>query len=303
MNILVIVAQIVTLFLILFVGLFVGKIKILPDNSPKTISKLVLYVSLPAMIISSMSDSINVEISKIFIIAGLSIVIHAFLFLTTFIIPKILKVEKKNVGTYKFMTMFSNVGYMGYPVLISILGADSLFYAAIFNIPNGILVFSIGIYLMGEGMGEFNFKKLLNPGIISALFGLVLFFTNIKIPPVLFSSLEMVGNMTTPLSMILIGLSLSTVEVTKIFSNIKIYILIVFKQIIIPLIVFMFLMMFGIDPYLIKIMVIIIAMPVAANTVIVSQEYGGNTVLASETVFLSTLLSLITIPVFVSLII
>lgn len=290
--------QVLILLILSLVGFLSRKLEIINESMIDNLSNFLLSITLPAMIISSMQKPYTPDLLKeIAIILFISLCVYTFTFLLTFIFPKIVKTKKEEYGVYNFMIMFSNVGFIGYPVLAAVFGEDSLFYGAIYNLPFNLLVFSLGIYMMVDHDNKnFNVKSIINPGIVAVFIGFILFITSTKLPHVINEPIIILGNLTTPLSMIFIGGSLSHIKIYEIFGEWRLYVMSLFRLIIIPLIVFFVLKLFTNDLMIIGVPVIITAMPVAANCAIIAKEYGGNADLASKGIFLSTLLSTITIP-------
>lgn len=301
-----IIYQIIVLFLVLFVGYFVRKVAIIDDHTSKKISGFIVNVTAPMLILSSMMRDTKLGGREIIGILSISIIVYICLFLTTLIVPRVLGVEKHNLGVYKFMIMFSNVGFMGFPVVSSIFGDEAIFYASIFNLPFYALVYTLGIYFVSMNNKErmvFKFTKMLNPGVVAVIIGLFIFSFNWKVyvPVPVRETLNMIGGLTTPLSMIVIGASLAHVKIRNIFANVRLYVYCVLKLVVFPVVILLIIRQFHFNPIMMGVPVIITGMPVAANAVILSKEFGGNDVLASEGVFISTMLSILSIPLMVYL--
>lgn len=299
--------QIFILFLLIFTGFIARRIRILNDNITKGITDLILKITLPSMIISSMIKDFTLELLlKSGQIVIISIVIYVFMIILSLFIPIIIKSKSHEKGVFKFSLVFSNVAFMGFPVVNAVFGEQGVFYTSIYNLPFNILVFTLGIMFLIKKDNEnntFNIKMFFNPGIISVIIGFVLFIFSIKLPYSIHQTINTLGNTTTPLSMIVIGSLLCKVRISFIFSNIRVYIITFFRLIIVPLFVFFVLRNFVSDYLILGIPVLISAMPVAANSAILAEEYGGNSELASQMVFISTLFSIISIPFIVKLLI
>ena len=189
---------------------------------------------------------------------------------------------------------------MGFPVIQSIFGEGAIFYAAIFNMIFNFMNFSLGIRLMSDKRkGSFSVKKFLRPGIFGAIFALIIFFTGITLPSPLVDSMKNLGDTTSPLAMIVIGMSLAEIPFKSVFTEIRLYPYTLIKQVIIPILSWYVLRNIISNELILGITVIVIAMPVATSAVLFSSEYDGNTNLATKSVFITTLASLVTIPVIV----
>ncbi|QUH27459.1 AEC family transporter [Vallitalea guaymasensis] len=299
-----IINQILVLFIVLFLGFFIRKINIIDEHASKKIASLVVKVTAPCLIINSMMKKTELGNREILQMLGLSIAVYICMFIMTFIIPKLLRIEKNNIGVYRFMIMFSNVGFMGFPVIESIFGKEAVFYGAIYNLPFYALVYTLGIYLISMDNKKnikFKIKDIFNPGVCAVIIGLIIFSFKLNLPYVATKTIDMISSLTTPLSMIVIGASLAGIKIKNIFSNTKLYIYSFLKLLVFPIIILIIIRQLGFNEIMTGVPVIITGMPVAANAVILSKEYDGNDILASEGVFISTMLSIITIPVLVFL--
>ncbi|MDN5342483.1 AEC family transporter [Oceanotoga sp. DSM 15011] len=291
--------QIFVLFFLILIGYVSRKINVFNDSGTKGLSDLVLKITLPAMIIQSMQKEFSPELlGKVFQIVIISTVVYLVSFIISLFFPKLIGSSKDELGAYKFALVFSNVGFMGFPVIKAAFGNDALFYTAIYNLPFNFLVFTLGIVLLANNKekNKFDLKMFLNPGIISVLIGMIIFIFSIKLPTAVDETLSLLGSVTTPLSMLVIGSLLAKSSIKNIFSNPKVYIISFARLFLMPIIVYFILKPFVNDYLMIGIPLLITAMPVAANSAILAEEYGGNAELSSQTVFISTLLSIISIP-------
>ena len=202
----------------------------------------------------------------------------------------------KDKSLYLFMIIYPNVGFIGFPLLQSLFGKQSLLLTALINMPFNLSLFTLGMMIMSNNK-SFQIKKLITPGIIASLIAVLLYIFSISLPETLLQPIQLIGNMTTPLAMIIIGATLSKYPIKKILLDRKIYLFTIFFDLIIPMI-FSPLVHFLIKDTMIQAMtMIILGMPVANGAVLFAKRYQQNEFLAAKTVFLSTLLSIITIPV------
>lgn len=296
-----ILMQMITLFILIIVGYVVSKLDILDLDTNKKISAFILKVSCPALILNSvMSGEITANSKTIISMTVCAICLYAFLVIISFFIPKLMDVKGNDKYSYMFMTIFSNVGFMGFPVIESIYGTGAIFFASIFNMPFNLLAYTIGIDLSAKSGGKIEkmtLKKCFNAGVISSLLAIIIFVFNIKFPAFIVRPVALVGSLTTPLSMIVIGVSLSAIRIRDVFDSFRMYVFTVVKLVIIPILVYLILKPFNLEPIVLGVTVVIAAMPVATNAVIMATEFEGNVELATKGVFLTTLISVFTIPV------
>ncbi|EYE89043.1 transporter [Fervidicella metallireducens AeB] len=288
--------QITVLFLIMIVGYIAKKRNIINSAVNKGFTELLLNITLPFMIVASF----NFKFSRTMLVNAKNLFIISIVIYMVFIYIGGILYNRYDIGTKRvlwFITVFSNCGFMGYPIIESIYGKTGVFYTAIFNIPFNVLIWTVGVSIFTGEKDLKAFKKVLfNPGIISVAIGLIIFMFSIKLPQPIYKTLDIIGSMTTPISMLLVGAMLADVEIKDVFSGISIYYGVFVRLILIPLIVLFVLKWIGYNDMFLAIPVLIMAMPAAANTAIFAEKYNGDTSVASRSVFLSTILSGITIP-------
>ncbi|MBP5083417.1 MAG: AEC family transporter, partial [Methanomicrobium sp.] len=213
------------------------------------------------------------------------------------IVPMFIPAKYSERGVFSFMLVFSNLGFMGIPVTQAIFGTDAVFYTTLFMLPFNLLVFTIGILMLRPDMRmNFNPKLFVNPGIIASIIGMLFFFTGFTIPSPVYDVMDYLGSTTTPLAMVVTGALLAMMPFSNLFSDYRIYILSAFRLLIIPVIVYLVISPYATDPVIFAIPVLLAAMPAAANSVILAEEYNADSSLASKGVFITTLLSIVTIP-------
>ncbi|HBI92130.1 MAG TPA: transporter [Terrisporobacter glycolicus] len=301
MDIGVIVNQMLVLFIVMIIGYITNKKNILDVNVNKKISSLLLNITAPALILSSVVNRDKAGDPKLVLdIAVLAIILYAILPFLGIVLAKILKVPKEDENLYQFMTIFSNVGFVGFPVIESIFGSEAVFFAAIINLVFNVFCYSYGIYLISESNKlSFDIKTLINPGIIVSIIAIIIYITNIEVPSVIKETTSMIGGITTPLAMMLIGSSLGEIPIKEVFLEKRLYPYTFIKQIIMPIIFFLILKPFVTNELILGIIIIVSAMPVATITIMFCNEYEGNISLASKTIFITTLCSVVTIPALV----
>lgn len=305
MEISVVVNQMLQLFMVMGLGYFLMKINILDVAFNRKLNSLLLNVTTPALILASVLTQDNTQsLSDILVVFLIAVITYMVLPLLGILIVKLLRIKHQQSGLYVFMTVFSNIGFMGFPVMKAIFGTGAIFYTAIFNMMFNIFVYTLGIYLLDKGTDgptKFSLKSLKTPGIIACLIAIILYFVKIPFPSIVGDTCDMVGSITTPIAMLLIGATLAQIDVKSIFTEIKLYPYTIIKQVIIPIIAYPILHLIIKDSYILGITLIMISMPVGNSAVLFSQEYGGDVELAAKSVFITTLISVITIPAIVSI--
>jgi malate permease and related proteins len=299
MDLLTVTLAILTLFLMIGAGYAARKHGFLETPRVHQLSHVLVNIALPALTISSMQvphTGQAVGMAETTLAVAFAYYIGAFL--ASLLICRFLPATSREMGVFQFMLVFPNVGFMGIPVSEAILGPGSLFYVILFNLPFNLLVFTMGVWLLArDRAGKFDWLLLLTPGLVASVIGLALFLAGYDIPFPVDSALEWTGRATTPLAMIVVGAMLATLPASRLAGDWRILTIAALRLVVLPVLAFLLLAPIIADRLLLTSTVLLIAMPVAANTVLLSEEYGVDATLASQGVFLSTLLCLATIPI------
>lgn len=306
MEISVLINQLIQLFILMGVGYFVYKIKIMDADFNKKLTNFVLKVTLPCMIIASVFEvSDDRDYSKIIVTFIIAIIMYALLPAVGMLIAKIIRCKPENTGIYVFMTIYSNVSFMGFPVIESVLGTTALFYASIFCMIFNITCFSIGVKAINYpevGNKKISAKDVfLHPGVWSALLAIIIYFINPTLPAVVTGPITSIGKLTSAIAMMLMGASLAKVPLKEVFTEVRPYIFIVIKQVILPVLLWPLLSRVITDPNILGVTMILLAMPIANMVVMFAIEYDRNEELAAKNVFLSTLFSIVLLPLVLAL--
>ena len=205
---------------------------------------------------------------------------------------------RKNNKVYEAMYCFSNLGFMGIPVINAIYGASAIFYLSIFMIPFNVLVYSYGVVLLSEQKRQkIDLKKIANPVVFAAAIALFLYFSGVKTPAVINETVALLGGITTPLAMVTIGSTLALIPLKDVFFDWRMYLFALGKLLLLPVITYVSFKWFIQNELLLGVMVVVSAMPVASNVTIICTEYGGDSHTVTKGTFITTVLSLVTIPI------
>lgn len=290
-----IINQVSVLFLIMSVGFIIKKIKMIDRENVKKLSEILINVTLPCMIIISFQTKFSTTmLNNAKIIFIVSFLIHVISVVLGYLLYK--NSKRKNVLI--FSTIFSNCAYMGYPILDSLYkNNNGVFYGAMYVICFNIFAYSLGVKLYASKEEKVTYKKMfINPGIISILIGFTFYITSIKLPMAIFRSIESIGEMTTPLSMIIIGSLIAEANFNNSIIKFETFLSIALRIIVFPLIVFVIFKFIGVDGIVRNICVLCTGMPIATLTAIFAEKYNDDSYYASMLVVISTLLSMITLP-------
>lgn len=294
----VLLQQMGILFVYMMIGYVACKKEYFDQEFGKKLSWLVVNVANPMLAISAVVNN-EEQITKkdFYVTVLLAICFYAFFLILAQILPRLIGVQNSDIGVYKMMTTFNNIGFMGFPVIAAAYGNGALIYAVPFSIMFNILCYTWGIQTLCGGGEKGNWKRIINIGTISGIISIVLFFMQIPVPKMICSLLAGLSNLTGPLSMLVIGISIAAMELKDLFTDVKLLKFALIKLLAVP-VAAMLLVCQVIDNRLIcEVFLVMMATPAASMCAMLSQQYGGDYELAAKGVALTTILSVVTMPI------
>lgn len=291
--------QVAELFIIIFAGYVLCKTEVIKKDGTKTLSNLLMYLVMPCMVLGTYLSGYDPEKSANLIRAfGYSSTLLIIGFVITYVVTFRMKSEQKNV--VRIACMFSNAGYMGFPLIKAMFGTEGLLYASAFLTMFNIFVWTIGVVTIS---GETDIRSSIvavvkNPCIIAVAVGLVIYFARIPIPDIIKEPVLLVGDMNTPVSMILIGATIASGNLLKLMKNAKLILILVVRMLIVPAVCLLIMKCLGINNMVAMVTLVLEACPCAAITTVFAIRYNADEELASGAVVFSTLISIITLPVY-----
>ena len=284
------------LFLYMICGFIVSRLNIIREDNRGVLVRLLMDVAMPMMVLNAFNKPTTREeiLSSLWVIAIalLGCVVTGLIGLALW---KKQPENKRKVLMYA--SMFSNAGNAGLPIISLVFGPTGVFYASMYLIPPRILQWTVGLgFFVKPEKGGWIKNVLLNPMVVMIYIGVILMATNWQIPGVFGTAIANLGSMTGPLSMILIGATLAHMD-WKMLLDKSVLFTSFLRLLAFPLLFAVILKLLGSDEMAMNICVILLAMPVASNTAAMAERYGGDYVFASACVSVSTLLSVVTVPV------
>lgn len=288
--------SVLTLFLLMSVGFLFGRLGLLSGETLSQVSRILLYVVTPCIMINSFEVERTPETQGQFF-AALAAMIG--LYILYMVLSQLLFSREglEHRGIFRFAAVYGNAGFMGLPLIQSALGDGAMISAVV-----GLAVFNTVTWTQGRaligGRSELSLKKLaLNPGILGFAGGLLLFFTGWRPPHPVDAAIGYLGSMNTPLAMVVIGGQMAQADLRKVFSTRKLYLVSAVKLLGLPLLTALALLPFRVDPVVYTASVILAGCPTAGATSLFAQSMGKDSAVAAQQVTLSTLLCIATLPV------
>ncbi len=300
-NLLTVAEQVFILFLLMLVGFISNKTKILNDETVKKMSTFCLYFATPAVIIKSFIMDFDSRIAISLLLALLAgVICHIIgIFIATVAFRK---GTPQQIAVSRNSVVLSNAGFMALPLQAALLGDSGVFYGTAYATVLTVVLWTYCFTTMSCGTEKMNFRKILfNPGIIAVIIGVPLFLFSVKPPEIVTTTLVHLGNLNTPLPMIIVGYYLADTSIKKVFTKRSNYLVIATRLIIVPLVCLAALYILGYSGTMLISMIIAASAPIAVAVTMFAARFDGDTENSANVVSVSTLLSIITMPLVVAL--
>ncbi len=329
MSITVVIQQMIIIFILIGIGMFLYKKEMLSEMTTRQMSGLIVNLTNPALLIcSALQEGPRMSLQELGMALVMDTAIYAGLILISFLIPRILRVPDRYHYAYQMLTVFGNVGFIGIPLASAVLGTECLIFVSIYNLLFNFLFYTYGISLLqraarkqAAGRGdaadgrvpgadkdapgselagrpaEPHWKKLINAGTISATVTIIIYLADLPAPVILSSTLNYIGQTTTLFSMLVLGVSVAQMAFRDIFSHPKLYGFVLLRQILLPIGCVLLLRPFLHNQLLLHTTALMLAVPAGNLPLMLSKQLRLDTDTISQGIILTTLMGLVTIPV------
>lgn len=294
MNLSAVISQLAALFLMILAGYISARAGLISPQFRQKLSSLALNTAAPCIILSSVleSESGSADMAAA---VGVGVFFFALMIALAALLVRVCRVPRAQRGLDQLMLVFTNVGFMGIPVVQSIYGPTGVALLSMFILIFNLCFFSYGVLLISGGL-SLNPRALLNTCIVAALLALLFGLTGWHLPAPVETALSAIGAMNTPLAMMIIGASIAHSDLRAAFSSPRLYLVSLLRMAVMPLCILGIVAVLPIPRMLAGICVALAAMPVAGNCAMISDLYTPEDMTASQAVMLTTLLSAVTLP-------
>ncbi|HBN46329.1 MAG TPA: AEC family transporter, partial [Prevotella sp.] len=254
----------VTLFIIVMLGYVLCKLGYMGDKFDQKLSAIVIDISCPALILSSVMGDRMPDRTLILPLLGVGFLTYFVLLIFGFWVPRLITRNHDEQGMVGFALMFANVGFIGYPIVSSIFGPEAVFYAALLNMPNTFFIFTAGVMLVrGEySIKRLNPKVLFSPAMLAAFLAALIVAVGVRMPEVVARPVTMVGAITVPAALMVIGSSMARLPLRQIMGSAKVYVASAVRLLVVPVAVYALFRVCGVSAVINDINTVVIAMPV-----------------------------------------
>ncbi len=289
--------QIIIMFILILIGYICYKCKIIDQVLNKKLSDLLLLLVSPLLIFNSYQREFSKDLLiGLLVSLGLAVLTHLFGILTAYVFIR--RKKDPDIIIERFSTIYSNCGFFGIPIINGIYGSEGVFYITAYITIFNLFLWTHGLIMMnGAPNRRTMIKTLISPTLVAIILGFIFFITQIHLPFVVFDSLEYVAAMNTPLAMIIAGVTIAQTNIWKIFLKLRIYYVVFLKLVFIPLALLFIYSRFPIEIPVLAAAILGAACPTGATCTLFAIRYNKNDLYASEIFGMTTLASLITIPI------
>ena len=308
--------QMLVMITIIAMGFVATKLKLLDDSLLKRLTRFLVYVTLPCMILGSVGRlNIGAEETQVIWSCCLAILLMTMSILSTFVFNFIFRTPRCERVLYLFMSVCTNMGFIGISVASAIFGISAVFPASIFVFVSNVSIFSLGFMFLDSGRPKNAslrpkswkdiarvLKSLLNPATVSCMLAMLIFITGLPVPSFAQDVLNTVGGITAPMAMMLVGVIVAGIHPAEMVRGWRIYAFIAFRQLLVPIAALLALHPFAPDATAMRVFVIMAAMPVGSMAPMLVTEFGYDSKLVAKATVLSTVFSFAIAPLLLTIV-
>jgi predicted permease len=301
-SFLTVVEKVGVLFIMIAAGYICSKLRVITQRGAAQINTILLFIATPCLIVNSLQGTIGkgtVNMQAIAVAGGVTALIHIISIAISTLLFR--KREDRRKKVLRFASVYSNCGFMGIPLVQAVLGDQGVVYASIYIAVYNVFVWTHGFIIMSGGEKVSVKKIIFNPGVIGLAVGLPFFACSAQIPDVIGYPISCFSNLNTPLAMLVIGGYIARIDFRELFLDKDVYWVSFFRLLMIPAVLLGALWILKPDPMVFMVCMMLSSAPTAANTALFAAQYGSDVKLASKTVAITTLFSILTMPVFAAL--
>ena len=288
--------QMLVILFAIATGYFANKLGYFNEEINRKLTKVVLNISMPCMILASVITGDDLpDIETLLSLCKMIVVFYGVGAVFLLALPRFLGGTAQQKGVWRYGLLFANTAFIGYPVIQALFGPGAVFYGVVLNLPFNLMSYSLGPLMLG-GRGRFSWKCLCTPALITSVISLIIVLTRLQTPTLPGEMVAFVGDLTVPLSLLILGSILAGMPVRQVFSMPRMWIFALIRLLVMPLVLLVLLRPMELGSAVYRVAVIEMAMPVAVNGAMLCMEYDGDIDCMAQTIFVSTMLSMVTIP-------
>ncbi len=295
------------IFAMILVGVYLYKSRHLSNESSRQLSWIIVNITNPVTLLcAALHEEEKVGAAEVGIAFGAFAVMYAILIPLAYLIPMLLKVDKSRRYAYRMLAIFGNVGFIGIPFANAVLGPKSLIFVSICGLSFNLIMYTYGVASLKktaleqhpgeEGNSDFSLKNIINSGTVMAVVTIVVYLSDIRVPDAVNSTLTYIGNCTTFMSMIVLGVSVAQMVPKEVFTRWRLYVFVILRQILVPILLIFILRPFIKNELILHTVAVMSAMPAANLPLMMAKQFRVKEDMISAGIILTTVATIITIP-------
>lgn len=294
--------QMLALLIMIGTGYFMTKTGMMDEHTNSQMSKMIVNVFNPLLMLSSAANSAGlIPLRTMGTVAFIAVGMFAIFILVGMLLSPHFDKEKEQRKIFQMMFVFSNLGFIGIPVVSSILGEEYIVYVTEFLLIYTIVFYTYGIALMDGKFSRSSLKSMVNPGTIFGLAAILIIILGIQLPDFVKTAITYLGNVTSPMALVAVGFTLAHSDLKKIFGQPRLYLFSAIKLLILPLLMLPLLKLVTGDIELISVCIVMFGMPIGNMPLILGNQKGIDGSTCSAAIILTTLLCVLTIPILLTI--
>ena len=298
MTIITVFFQMLALLIMIGAGYFMAKKDMLDSHTNTQMSKMIVNVFNPMLILASAANSAGqVSLGTIGLVGIIALGMFAVFITVGMVLSPFFDKSPQQRKIFQEMFVFSNLGFIGIPVVSSILGEEYVVYVTEFLLIYTIVFYTYGVALMDGKFSLSSLKSMINPGTVSGFTALLIIVCGIQLPGFLKTAITYLGNVTSPMALVAVGFTLAHSDLRKIFCQPRLYVFSAVKLLLLPLALLPLLRLVTGDGTLISVCMVMFGMPIGNMPLILGTQKGIDGSTCSAAIILTTILCVFTIPV------
>ena len=307
MDILIVQKQMLIIFTMILVGVYLYKSRHLSNESSRQLSWIIVNITNPiTLLCAALHEEEKVGAAEVGIAFGCFAIMYAILIPVAYLIPMMLNVDRSRRYAYRMLAIFGNVGFIGIPFANAVLGPKSLIFVSICGLTFNMIMYTYGVASLKktaaeqhpdeEQKNDFTLKNIINSGTVMAVVTIIVYLSDIKVPDAVNSTLTYIGNCTTFMSMVVLGVSVAQMVPKEVFTRWRLYVFVLLRQILVPILLIFILKPFIKNTLILHTVAVMSAMPAANLPLMMAKQFGVKEDMISAGIILTTVATIITIP-------
>lgn len=302
MTILTVFVQMLALLVMIGVGFVAAKAKFLDGHTNAHLSQLIVNILNPMLVLSSAAGSVGqVPLERLGLVLLIAVGMFLVFILAGTLLSPAFERDPLQRKTFQLMFVFSNLGFIGIPVVSSVLGAEYVVYVSEFILVYNLVFYTYGVALVEGKFSLASLRSLINPGNLCCLAALAILLLDLHLPDFLLTAVDCVGGAASPLALASVGFTLASADLKAIFGDRRLYLFTLVKLLVLPCLMLPVVRLLPVDPTLVSVCMVMFGMPVGSMPLMLINEKGLESRVCTASILMTTLLCVVTVPILMAI--